>query len=137
MTTQMTEAMKSAKQIQTEMVQWENRVETLRQTGENLKRQNDILDEQMAAKRSDFQTYIASRETELRQGLSKLAEDQRTLEVQRNEFKNSLESHLKDKNGLAQEKSDWAKEKVRADGRRQSIEEFIQAVRRAYNVLPD
>jgi chromosome segregation ATPase len=137
MSNQMSEAMKSAKTIQQEMVQWENRLENVRQEANNLKRQNETLDEQMALKRSDFQTYIASRETELRQGFSKLAEDQQTLEAQRNEFKASLEGHLKDKQDLAQKKVEDAREKVRADGRRHAIEEFIQAVRRAYNVLPD
>lgn len=137
MSTQMTEAMKSAKQIQTEMVQWENRNEVLKQENMRLHKENTALSEQIDAKRLEYSNYIASREKQYRDSMDKLSGDQRILDGQRDEFKSVLEAHQKEKMALEQEKNSLIREKSVLAGEKQMLNDFIQAVRRAYNVLPD
>jgi chromosome segregation ATPase len=134
---QMSEALKSAKTLQTELTQWENRVEHARNEHENLKRQSEILQGEIDQKRTEYQNYISTHEKQIREGLDTIAKGNTTLEAQRNEFKTILETHDKEKSKLAFDKAEFVKEKSRTDGKRQLVEDFIQAIRRAYNVLPD
>lgn len=130
-------AIQSMKAAQSEMVQWENRIEAEKQTYANLKRSSEILQGEIDQKRTDYQTYISTSEKQIRDGMDALTEGNTTLEAQRLEFKAILEAHDKEKAALAFDKAELAKEKSRVDGQRHFVEEFIQAVRRAYNVLPD
>ena len=130
-------AVKSLKGAQAEMVQWENRVEAEKQNYANLKRQSEILQAEIDQKRTEYSNYISTHEKQVRDGLDAVREGQKMLDAQRNEFKAILQEHEREKGNLAQEKIEFLKERSRTDGRRQLVEEFIQAVRRAYNVLPD
>lgn len=130
-------AIQGMKAAQTEMVQWENRIEAQKQEYNNLKRQSDILQEQINSKRVDFESYISGREKELRDKLSKHETDQSTLDRQREEFKLLLSEHQKEKTNLTHEKMEFEKAKSALTGRSQLVNDFIQAVRRAYNVLPE
>ena len=137
MTQQMTKALKSAETLQAELTQWENRVEYARNEHNNLKRQSEILQGEIDNKRTEYTNYISTHEKQIRDGLASLQTDRSTLESQRNEFKAILEAHDKEKAKLLFDKAEFVKEKSRTDGKRKLVEDFIQAVRRAYNVLPD
>lgn len=135
MTQQMTEAMKSAKTIQQEMTQWENRLENLKNEGENLKRQNDILQQEIDVKRTQYAGYIAEKDKSLRDGFSELANHNKVLESQRSEFAGILDAHQQEKSKLAKERSDFEKEKSAILGQKALVDNFIQAVRRAYTLI--
>jgi F0F1-type ATP synthase membrane subunit b/b' len=137
MSQQMTEAMKSAKTIQQEMTQWENRLESTKNEVENLKRQAKLLEDEMDAKRVAYAGYISEKEKQIREGYNKNFSDQQTLNSQRDEFKNSLDQHIKEKNLLVQEKADFEKEKSRFLGAKQKVDGFVQAVRRAYSLIAE
>ena len=134
---QMSEAMKSAKTIQSEMVQWENRLEAAKQEVGNFKRQSETLEQEIVAKRTEFASYISDRETAVRRGMESLAADRQALDAQREEFRVALDQHLKDKAALVQDRVNFEKTKSAVNGKHALINDFIQAVRRAYNVLPD
>lgn len=137
MTQQLTEALKSAKTIQQEMTQWENRLESVKQEHGNLKRQSDILQAEIDNKRTEYSGYIADREKQIRHGFEKVTEDQRILDGQRDEFKKILDAHQKEKAGFSQERSDFEKEKSKILGQKQMVDGFIQAVRRAYSLIAE
>lgn len=137
MSQQMTEAMKSAKTIQQEMTQWENRLETSKNEVQNLKRQSQLLQDEMDAKRVAYAGYISEKEKQIREGYNKNFEDQKVLDSQRGDFKNSLDAHMKEKALLVQEKSDFEKEKSRFYGQKQNVDGFVQAVRRAYSLIAE
>jgi hypothetical protein len=130
-------AIQSMKAAQTEMVQWENRIEAIKQTYGNLQRQAEILQATMDQKRSDFENYISTREKQVREAMDKVSQDRLILDTQREEFKGILAVHEKDKMNLIQEKQQYERDKSAFSGRQQLINDFIQAVRRAYNVLPE
>jgi chromosome segregation ATPase len=134
---QMAEAMKSAKTIQAEITQWENRLEEARNEHGNLKRQSEVLQGEIDQKRNEYANYISTTQKQLRDGLDQLNADQGVLKNQRDVFKSELDKHLTDKAAFAHEKSEFEKEKSRVAGSRQLVNDFIQAVRRAYNVLPE
>lgn len=137
MTAQMSEAMKTAKQIQQEMVQWENRNESLKAENDRLAKANEILQTEIAQKTSEYQTYIANREKSIRDAQAQLAQDQKTLEAQRDEFKANLQAHLKEKESLANDRMFFEREKARVEGIKKLNGDFIQAVRRAYSLIGD
>lgn len=137
MPTQMSEAMKSAKSIQTEMVQWENRLESAKSEYGNLQRNLEALKGQIDQKRSDYDTYISTREKQTREGIEAVNRDRQTLDIQQKEFADILAKHNKDKVTLAQERVTFEREKNLYNGRKTLVNDFIQAVRRAYNVLPE
>ena len=135
MSQQMTEAMKSAKTIQQEMTQWENRLENLKNEANNLKRQNDILQQDIDNKRTQYAGYIADRDKSIRDGFSELANKNQVLESQRTEFVGILDAHQQEKAKLAKERSDFEKEKSAILGQKALVDNFIQAVRRAYTLI--
>jgi DNA repair exonuclease SbcCD ATPase subunit len=132
-----TVAIQSMKAAQAEVVQWENRIESARNEYSSLKKQCESLEQEIIAKKTDYQTYIGAREQDLRQKSEKIQQDQKILDGQREEFRLAMDAHLKDKAAHGQAKLDFEKEKAAAMGRRTAVNDFIQAVRRAYNVLPD
>lgn len=119
-----------------ELVQTENRVEQLKAEFSALQKQNAKLDEEIVAKKTDYQTFIQLQEQQSRANNERLVEDQRLLENQRAEFKALLEKHNSEKEALVREKTQFLREKSRCDGQMRAINDFITAVRRAYNVLP-
>lgn len=134
---QLTDAMKSVKTIQQEMTQWENRKENLISENNTLQKQNKQLSEEIETKRADYQNYIYTRDKQLKDGWTKLHEDQMVLEQQRTEFKEVLAKFQKDKEGLAHERMLYEKEKSAFGGQKQAVDGFIQAVRRAYSLIAE
>jgi len=130
-------AIQSMKSAQTEMVQWENRIEAEKSNYNNLKRQSELLQAEIDQKRKDFENYISIQTIQLREGLAKLAEDKKVLESQREEFKNILSSHEKEKQKLAQDRLVVERDKSSVAGQKQLVNDFIQAVRRAYNLIAE
>ena len=126
-----------AKAKQSEIVRWENRLEYLRNEHTNLTKLKEQTQQTIDAKRSEYEIYIGSRERDLRDRTEKLAQDRKAFEAQQEAFKAMLNTHQLEKNALASEKSDFDKEKQVIGGKRQGVNDFIQAVRRAYNVLPE
>ena len=129
--------MELEKSKQAQMVTLENKIEKLSIDVKDLERRKELLQATIDAKTNDYQAYIGSREKSLRDNQAKLAEDQKVLEIQREEFKGTLNAHLADKTNLAKERSDFDREKAKFEGKQRSVSEFVQAVRRAYNVLPE
>ena len=137
MAQELTVAMKTAKDIEKQLVVSENRLEYIKSEVGNLQKQKELLEATIAAKTADYQTYVGSREKEIREKNEKLINDCNVLETQREEFKNTLNAHISEKSKLAGEQAELEKQKTAMAGRKQAINDFVQAVRRAYNVLPD
>ena len=137
MSQQMTEAMKSAKTIQQEMTQWENRLETTKNDANNLRRENEILQAEIDNKRTQYAGYIADKEKSIRDRLEKLGQEHQILESKRTEFAGILSEHQKAKASLIQERSDFEKEKSKILGQKQMVDQFIQAVRLAYSLIAE
>jgi len=137
MSEQMTQAMKSAKTIQQEMTQWENRLEMIKNEATNLKKQNDILQTEIDNKRTQYAGYISDKDKSIRDGFTDLANHNKILESQKAEFAGILDAHHKEKAKLDQDKSEFEKEKSKILGQKQLIDAFIQAVRRAYSLIAE
>lgn len=135
MSQQMTEALRSAKTIQQEMTQWENRLESIRNEHETLRRKNDLLTQEINQKTKDYEGYVMNRKQAHEAASAKLTEDMNNLESQRTEFAAMLEAHQKEKAQLIQDKSDFEREKNRVNGTKANIDGFVQAVRRAYTLI--
>lgn len=126
-----------AKSKQAEIVQWENRVEYLKAEHASLMKQKEMIQQTIDAKTAEYQIYIGSREKDVRDRSEKLAQDQKLFESQQEEFKALLSSHQLEKNSLIADRFNFEKEKQAFSGKQQGVNDFVQAVRRAYNVLPD
>ena len=120
-----------------ELVTLENRIEKAKEDLAALERQKELIQASIDAKTADYQAFIGGREKQIRDASDKLGQEQKKFEYQREEFKALLSVHQGDKESLAKERENFNREKARFEGKQKSVNEFVQAVRRAYNVLPD
>lgn len=128
---------RTPKSLQSDIVQLENKLETVKAEYASMERMKDLLQQEMDKKRQDYDSYIASRERQLRNDIDRLISDQAILNGQREDFKSALEKHVKNEEELVKAKAEFDGKKLKFEGERKLVNDFVQAVRRAYNVLPE
>ena len=131
----MTVAVQSLKSAQAEMVQWENRVEALKQMNENLQRQHDALEADIQKKRTDFELFMGAKDAEIKQSRATLLKDQETLAQQKAEFLDVLKKHRQEQIDLEANKKILADELAKIADRKGKIDQFVISLQRAYSLI--
>ena len=118
-----------------EEIQWQQRVDILKVTHENLYRQKGQLEEEMNRKRADFDNYIASKDAQYKKDHESLVAERAVLTQQREEFKKILGQHEVDKSNIAQAKMDIQTERAKVDDARSRVDQFVIALQKAYSLI--
>lgn len=135
MSAQMTEAMKSAKTIQAEMTQWENRLDVLRSDHERLSKAKDALQADIDRKTSDYEVFIAARNSDIAKLREETDNQAKELARQKEEFKTILSNFHKEKQAFEAQNHSLAGERASLEKRNAAVNDFIIAVQRALTVL--
>ena len=135
MSAQMSEAMKSAKQIQTEMVQWENRLENVKSELERTQKTKDDLQAQIDKKTSDYNIYMSQRDADTKKMRQDTNEGNEQLLKDKAEFQAMLLEFRKEKQEFEAAKNNVDVDMAKMNAQKENIKGFIQAVQRACGLL--
>lgn len=128
-------AARNLKTVGTEITQWENRLEHVKMEADKNARTRDALQAEIDKKTSDFSIYINQRDAETKNGYAVLLADREKLNGEKEEFRQILEAHRRDRDTLDAEKRVFDIEKLKFAATTQNVQEFITAIRRAVGVL--
>lgn len=128
-------AMKTGKDLQAEMTQWENRRDFVKNEHDNLKLAKETLQKEIDQKTADYTLMMSSRSSELNKRAEDVAKDKSKLEESKLEFMNILKEFQRDKSGHEEAKKSLEIEKKKLDERRSRIDEFVIAFQRAYSLI--
>lgn len=120
-----------------EIVKAENKLASIQEEIGQKKVALEGLQTEINKKTTDFEIYISSRQTELSRERAALVSDKEKLAQDRAEFQEILTKHKEDKKAVEDQKRDYDLQALRHSAKMQAITEFITAIKRAYNVLPE
>lgn len=135
MSAPMTEAMKTAKQIQTEMVQWEGRVDIIKADVERLTKSKESLQAEIDRKTADYNIYIAQRDSETKRQREETMAERDQLGKDKTEFMDILKKHQNEKASFEEQKKGWTNDQAKLEERLNAIKTFVGAIQRAITVL--
>ena len=128
-------AQKTMKAATAEMVQWENRIEGMKETHNNMLRQKEALESEINRKRADFDNYISMKDSDIKKGRESMVVDQQTLLAQKEEFKKVLQQHEIDKSNYLQAVKEIEIDRTKVMENRGRVDQFIIALQRAYTLI--
>ena len=128
-------AQKTMKAATAEMVQWENRIEGMKETHNNMLRQKEALESEINRKRADFDNYISMKDSDIKKGRESMVVDQQTLLAQKEEFKKVLQQHEIDKSNYLQAVKEIEIDRNKLIENRGRVDQFIIALQRAYTLI--
>lgn len=129
------EDLKTAKELKSQIVQWENRTESLKLDIESLRKQKETLESEIDAKKTDFQLYMGNRDSEVKKARELLLQEQTKLDQDKADFINILESFKREQEKLKVEKDAIAVDKNKAQDQISRVQQFVIALQRAYSLL--
>lgn len=135
MSEQMTTAMKTAKTLQQELVQNENRLAAVVDQVETAKRQKEKLDAEIQHKSDEYKMMMNQRDAETKQLRDAVIRDREQLESDKKDFLKLLRDLQTEKNALEASREDFKNEQFKVADTRERVNGFIVAVQRAYTLI--
>ena len=131
----MTEAMKTAKQIQIEMVQWENRLEVIKADHDRLMKSRDALQAEIDQKTADYNIYMAQKDADSKKMRAETMAQSDQLAKDKAEFQDILKKFQDQKAIVDSQAKSIEIDKSKLEEQMNNVRLFISAVQRALAVL--
>lgn len=128
-------AVRSVKAMNTEIVQWENRLQFVQDEVKRLNQTRDTLQAEIERKTADYNVYMAQRDSETKKIRQDSMDSAAQLAMDKAEFQGILQQFQKDRAAFEHEKMGVDSEKSKVQGQKDSIRGFITAVQRAMSLL--
>jgi len=128
-------AVRSMKAVGTEITQWENRLDSVRAEHDRTLKAKEALQAEIDRKTSDYQIFIAQRDSETKRIRQSTMEDSEQLAKDKKEFSDILAQFKKDKSNFEHEQNSTSAEWGKIKAQKEAIQGFISAVQRALGLL--
>lgn len=135
MSAQLSEAMKTAKTIQQELVQNENRLAAVQDQIETAKRQKEKLDAEIQQKGDEYKMMMDHRDGETKKLRDAVITDREQLENDRKDFLKVLQDFQVQRNELEAKKEAFKNDLAKSADAKNKVNDFIVAVQRAYSLI--
>lgn len=132
---EMTVALKTAKEIERALTQHENRLAYVQEEVKRLTATRDSIQEEINKKSADYDVYIGKRDADSKKIRQDALDEQTQLSKDKAEFQAILQAFQKDKQIHLESKQGSENEKKKIDQQRNDVREFIIAVQRASSLL--
>lgn len=132
---EMTVAMKTAKDIEKSLVQSENRLAYVQDEVKRATQTRDNIEAEISRKSADYDIYIAKRDADSKKIRQDALDLQEQLNKDKAEFHAILAQFQKEKLSIAEQASTLKAQNVRHEAEMNNIREFIKAVQRACSVI--
>jgi hypothetical protein len=133
--TEMTVAMKTAKDIERSLVQSENRLAFAQQEEKRLKQANETLQAEIDKKSSDYSLFMGQKDAESKKLRADALAEREQMDKDKVEFQGMLKTFQKEKQGLEGEKMALKVEEAKLAKQKSDVRDFITAVQRACSVI--
>lgn len=128
-------AVRGIKAIDSEIVQWENRLEFVKNETERLTKTRDALQAEIDKKTADYQIYLSQKDVESKKIQQDALDGQTQLAKDKAEFQNILKAFQKERQDFLGQKQEVDAQALQAKAKLDNIQQFIMAVQRAISVL--
>lgn len=135
MTSAVPNAVRSLRDVQAEMVQWENRLEHLKGEIANMTRQKESLQAEMDKKIGDAQILLSTRDNESRKKATEVQAAQESLTKQKTEFATVLADFKRQQNGLIDERNIIEATKKSLAAQKNRFDAFVINLQKAYSLI--
>lgn len=129
------QAMRSLKDVQAEMVQWENRLEMLKGEISNLTRQKESLTQEIDKKVNDAQILLSTRDNESRKKATDVQAATEALTKQKTEFATVLADFKRQQNGLIDDRNKNEEMKKSLANQKVRFDAFVINLQKAYSLI--
>jgi hypothetical protein len=128
-------AVRGVKAINSEIVQWENRLQFVQDEVKRLSDTKNAMQAEIDKKTADYNIYIAQKDTDSKRMRQDTVADRDQLTKDKAEFLAMLEQHKKDKDSFAESKQSVDIQNAQFEEKMNNVRQFIIAVQRAFSVL--
>lgn len=128
-------AVRSLKTVNTEIVQWENRLQFVQDEVKRLTQTRDGMQAEIDKKSTDYNVYMAQRDTESKKIRQDATDAQMQLAKDKEEFQKILKDFQKERQECIGQKQALDAQSLQVKTKLENIQHFIMAVQRAISVL--
>jgi uncharacterized protein (DUF3084 family) len=132
---ELTTALKTAKDIEKQLVVAENRLAYIQEETKRLTTTRDSIQEEINKKSADYDVYIGKRDADSKKIRQDALDEQSQLLKDKTEFQTMLQAFQKERQVYMESKQGFENEKKKNELDRTNIREFIIAVQRACSVI--
>lgn len=135
MAQELSTAMKTAKDIEKQLVQSENRLAYVQDEVKRLTQTKDSMQAEIDKKTADYNIYIAQRDNDSKKMRQDLLEEREQMAKDKQEFQGMLVKFQKEKEGFADKAKIMETQNAKHEAQMNNIREFVIAVQRACSLL--
>jgi len=128
-------ATRSLKAVGTEITQWENRLQFVKDEHDRLSKAKDALQAEIDRKSADYAIFISQRDAESKKMREDVLHEREQMNADKAEFQKILQQFQNDKNTHLEAVSGFAADKQKVQAQIDNIRQFIIAVQRASGLL--
>lgn len=128
-------AMKTAKDIEKQLVVSENRLAYVQDEVKRLTQSRESIQAEIAKKTADYDVHIALRDSESKKIRKEASDAQDQMSKDKAEFQTILSQFQKDKAAFEYEKNNCSGELAKIKAQQENIRQFVISVQRAITVL--
>ena len=132
---EMSVALKTAKEIEKQLVVSENRLAFIKDEVEQAKKTKDALDAEIAKKSTDYNIYMAQKDSEIKGLRKELNDDRAKLEQDKHEFQGILQKFQQERAQFLEQKHIVENQNAQHEEKMNQIRQFVIAVQRACSVI--
>lgn len=132
---EMTTALKTAKELERNLVQHENRLAFTQDEVKRLTATKDSLQDEIAKKSADYDLYIGKRDADSKKMRQSILDEQTKLDASKHEFQTLLAAFAKERQAHMESIQGADNEKKKIERQQNDVRQFIIAVQRASSLL--
>jgi phage-related protein len=135
MSEKMDVAVRGVKEMNMEIVQWENRLQFVQDEVKRLNASKEAMQGEIDKKTADYNIYMAQRDAETKKIRQDVTDDRAQMDKDKAEFHKIVQQFQKEKQGVLEAKQTHEVEKAKNEAQLNNIRQFIIAVQRASSLL--